>query len=79
MKKTTKYDGSGEIIQGGWAIRYFGDVPSIAGKWGMFLMGFFLRFVNIVVIAFLFFGCLGEFSGVHFLAPELRTQPGQKP
>jgi multiple sugar transport system substrate-binding protein len=40
MKKTTKYDGTGEIIQGGWAIRYFGDVPSIADKWSMFLMCF---------------------------------------
>ncbi len=38
MKKLTKYDGTGEIVQGGWAIRYFGDVPSIQGKWAMFLM-----------------------------------------
>ena len=40
MKKTTKKDADGTIIQGGWAIRYFGDVPSIAGKWSKFLWAF---------------------------------------
>ena len=41
MKKTTKYDSQGTITQGGWAIRYFGDVPSIAGKFAPFLWTFY--------------------------------------
>ncbi len=33
MKKTTKYDSQGTIIQGGWAIRYFGDVAWDISLW----------------------------------------------
>ena len=40
MKKLTKKDAQGTITQGGWAIRYFGDVPSIADKWARFLLAF---------------------------------------
>jgi multiple sugar transport system substrate-binding protein len=40
MKKTTKYDSSGTITQGGWAIRYFGATQHIGRKWAKFLFCF---------------------------------------
>ena len=37
MRKTTKYDSAGNIIQGGFGLRYSGSPGGIAGKWQPFL------------------------------------------
>lgn len=37
MKKTTKYDATGNIEIGGWGIRYSGSPGGIDGKWGTFM------------------------------------------